>query len=258
MKRMRKQPGPRFCLRFVWPFVLAAAGCAPYAPGRAEPTMATRAPVDKSALADAEPEHGEPTPAPATPERQAGDFAVYRFSGVQLEQPVTVMQRIVAQQGHILQMDVIVAAEGREPRELRVRLDERTGEVLSVARMENGVRRPFGVAAYEELMAATIPAVESNEMLLGATGVLVGVGKSELACTRTTYRVTSRGREAMMQTLESDTFPWGDVGGEIVADDGTVLYRAELVDFGGALDAAARERAIAAHEDESPYEDELE
>ena len=40
-----------------------------------------------------------------------------------------------------------------------------------------------------------------------------------------------------MRTLQSDDFAWGDVGGEITAEDGRVLYRAELIDAGHAAAA---------------------
>jgi len=35
-----------------------------------------------------------------------------------------------------------------------------------------------------------------------------------------------------MQTLSSETFAWGDVGGEIRADGGALVYSAKLVDMG--------------------------
>ena len=40
--------------------------------------------------------------------------------------------------------------------------------------------------------------------------------------------------KATMRTLQSEDFAWGDVGGEITAEDGRVLYRAELIDRGHA------------------------
>ena len=46
--------------------------------------------------------------------------------------------------------------------------------------------------------------------------------------------------EATMSTVESEAFPWGDVGGDITTADGQLLYRVEVVDAGsGTLDRSA-------------------
>jgi hypothetical protein len=37
-----------------------------------------------------------------------------------------------------------------------------------------------------------------------------------------------------MRTLELENSPWGEVGGDVTTADGTVLYRAEVVDVGRA------------------------
>ncbi|HTQ46532.1 MAG TPA: hypothetical protein VMI75_27455 [Polyangiaceae bacterium] len=45
-----------------------------------------------------------------------------------------------------------------------------------------------------------------------------------------------------MRTLSSESFPWGDVGGDIISEDGRVLYRAEVVDVGAASPIVAASR----------------
>jgi hypothetical protein len=50
-------------------------------------------------------------------------------------------------------------------------------------------------------------------------------------------------KQATMSTLESSTFVWGDVGGEIKTDKGKVLYKAEVVEAGHD-DAAAKAAAM--------------
>ena len=45
-----------------------------------------------------------------------------------------------------------------------------------------------------------------------------------------------------MSTVQSETFPWGDVAGDITTLAGQVLYRVEVVDAG----TESRERAVGA------------
>jgi hypothetical protein len=47
-----------------------------------------------------------------------------------------------------------------------------------------------------------------------------------------------------MRTLESASFAWGDVGGEITTDKGKVLYRAEVIEAGHDDAAAAKAAAM--------------
>ena len=60
------------------------------------------------------------------------------------------------------------------------------------------------------------------------------IGSASLPCTRTSYRVKVGNRQATMRTIASAAFAWGDVGSEIKTSDGTVLYRAQVVDAGTA------------------------
>jgi len=163
------------------------------------------------------------------------------------------------------------------------------GELASVARIDDhGVQLPFGVAgsgcgqggerralnpgyipparvafatvcpifagvtvAYEQLMAQTMLGVQSNDMRLGFSDETVHVGEWSLPAIKTTYRVSVSGGEATMETYESERFPWGDVGGKIVAADGTVLYRAEVLKVGGRDLSRPRQIAIQATEEAS-------
>jgi len=49
-----------------------------------------------------------------------------------------------------------------------------------------------------------------------------------------------------MNTLESEGFSWGDLGGEIVTSNGEVLYKAELVELGHGPEKAQRKEAVVA------------
>jgi len=60
-----------------------------------------------------------------------------------------------------------------------------------------------------------------------------------LPVTKTTYRVKIGKAAATMETLSSETFAWGDVGGQIQTDAGATFYRAKLVDMGSAPGSVA-------------------
>jgi hypothetical protein len=180
--------------------------------------------------------------------RAPGDFIVYRFSGSFRKAPLTLTQKVFAREGMTLVIDMTLEGKDRKT-ELRVRMNDSAaarGEVLSVARLENGAEKDAGIAAYEALMAEVALAADQNEELLGTEEVSVEVGGATLACKRTSFRVKLGKQKATMSTLEKDGFAWGDLGGEIVAKDGTVLYRAEVVQIG---DAATTSASAIAHTD---------
>jgi len=187
-------------------------------------------------------------------EPQVGDFVVFRFSGSYRPQPLVLTQRVVAipKPGELV-MDVELD-DGESTVRLRLRLHHVSGargELASVARLDDsGKLLPFGVAAYEQLMAQTMLDVDSNDRRLGSSVVTVPVGEQSLPAVKTTYRVSVSGGAATLETYESKRFLWGDVGGRIVAADGTVLYRAEVLKVGDGRDLSkARQIAIqAGHE----------
>ena len=167
--------------------------------------------------------------------RKPGDFIVYRFSGSFRKAPRTLTERVVAREGTILVIDMALAREGGAKDELRVRFSDAPasrGEVIAVAQVDGSVERSVGVEVYEALMAEVALAADQNEALLGAEDTTIEIGGATLPCRRTNYRVRIGKRAATMSTLESDTFAWGDLGGEITAKDGTVLYRAEIIEVG--------------------------
>jgi hypothetical protein len=126
-----------------------------------------------------------------------------------------------------------------------VRIDEASptrNEVTSVARLVRGVEKPATIEAYEALMARTALAADGNDALVGTEEVTVDVGGAAILAKQTTYRVHVGKHQATLRTLESASFAWGDVGGEITAG-GKVLYRAEVVEAGH--DDAAAKAALA-------------
>ncbi len=182
-------------------------------------------------------------PAAAAPGTRApGDFVVYRFSGAFRKAPLTLTQRVIAKKGSLVTIDVS-AVEGDDREELRVTLDEATHQVKSVAMLDHGVEKATDLDAYESLMARTALAADANEALVGTEQVTVDVGGASVAAKKTTYRVRVGKKHATMSTLESASFAWGDVGGEIKTDKGKVLYKAEVIEAGHD-DAAAKAAAM--------------
>lgn len=174
--------------------------------------------------------------------RMPGDFVVYRFSGSFRKAPLTLTQRVIARNGAELTID-FVAVEGSDREELRVTLDETTHEVKSVKMLDHGVEKATDLDAYGSLMARTVLVADQNEALLGTEEVSVDVGGASVSAKKTSYRVKVGKHQATMSTLESASFQWGDVGGEITTGKGKVLYRAEVVEAGHD-DAAAHAAAM--------------
>ncbi|WP_437587103.1 hypothetical protein [Sorangium sp. So ce1000] len=179
--------------------------------------------------------------------RKPGDYVAYRFSGSFRKTPLLLTQRVVAREGDVLVVDVTLE-DGKQTEALRVRMSDepsRRGEVLSAAWIDGGAERPATLSTYDAMMAKTALAADENEDVLGSEAVNVEVGGASIPCQQTSFRVRIGKAKATMRTLQSDDFAWGDVGGEITAEDGRVLYRAELIDRGH---ADTHERAAASAE----------
>jgi hypothetical protein len=229
-------------------FTLLVAGCAPAT--IMDPGKTPAAEADKNATTARSPhfeDDGLSAPAAkaaaaaTTAARAPGDFIVYKFSGSYRKAPATLTERVIAREGDVVTIDMTLEdASGK--RSLRVKMSDAPGtrgDVASVARLENGQEIATGLVAYDTFLAATMLAADSNEETLASEDVTVDVGGAALAGKRTTYRVRVGKEAAMMSTVESTTFAWGDLGGEIKAKNGKVLYRAEILEVGHAAPAPA-------------------
>jgi hypothetical protein len=221
---------------------LLATGCAGVSP---TPTVATpasaRAEVPAAAAEEAT---AKAAPAPdataseaeTTGARKAGDFIVYRFTGSFRKTPLTLTERVIDRRGAMLTVD-ITAEEGESKRQLRVKINEASAvknDVVAVSVIEGGAEKPAGIEAYEALLADTSLAADENEAMLGAEDAMLDVGGAPLPVRKTSYRVRVGKKAATLRTIESEGFAWGDLGGEITAGNGKVLYRAEVVELGHA------------------------
>jgi hypothetical protein len=75
-------------------------------------------------------------------------------------------------------------------------------------------------------------AADSNDGKIDSTTDTCLIGTEEHSCESTRYRVKIGERAAKMTVTSSPEVASGDVSGEIVADDGTVVYRGEIVEMG--------------------------
>ena len=189
-----------------------------------EETTATTAPAADATASEAE----------TTGARRAGDFIVYRFTGSFRKTPLTLTERVVERRGAMLTVD-ITAEEGESKRQLRVKINEASAvknDVVAVSVIEGGAEKAAGIEAYEALLADTSLAADENEAMLGAEDAMLDVGGAPLPVRKTSYRVRVGKKSATLRTVESEGFAWGDLGGEITAGNGKVLYRAEVVELG--------------------------
>jgi len=167
-----------------------------------------------------------------TSARRIGDYVVYRFSGSFRDAPVEVTHRVVDRRGDMLVIDVTIEDRGAQQR-LRMRVTD-SGDLLSVARWEGDVLRPFGVPAFESMMSELTLAADENLGLIEERRGELEIGGAPVDATVARYRVRVGAHDAVMVTKSAPGFAWGDVGGEIRASSGKVLYKAEIVESGNA------------------------
>lgn len=173
--------------------------------------------------------------------RKVGDFHVYQYSGSALKQPATLTEQVVGMKGQALVVDFVLE-QGGDMSGLRVLMDSED-RILSVARITADGEAPATLADYDAMMARTQLVPDSNDRTLTSDHTSCMVGDESVDCDVTVYRVTLGGKNAKLSVTTSDKLPGRDVGGDIVSEDGKVLYSARLVERGNqppAIDAFAK------------------
>lgn len=224
-------------------------------------TQAVTTPEKPAVVASVEKEAEKPVEtkaetAPIEKPRAVGDYVVYRFSGSFHKAPVTLTERIVARDESTLTLDVILE-DGKKKYELRVRQSDAPatrGEILSVQRARKGKLVSISLDEYEEIMAKTIVTADENEAELGSEDVKVDIGGDAIAAKRTSFRVKMGEQTATLRTTASAQFPWGDLAGEIQTEDGSVIYRAEILNTGHVVESKTTDGPAVARSDYDDYE----
>jgi hypothetical protein len=169
------------------------------------------------------------TPAPV--EHKVGDFWVHRISGSFSQKPLVLVERVVAMDETSTTVEYTVEDQDGQSQMLVTR-EVSTDQIISVMRSVDGKTVAASVADFEQLIARTTFAPDSNEGYRDRTLGTCLVGPSELDCETKTYRVMIGEREASLDITRSDKYPGRDIGGEITTADGEVIYRAELLEVG--------------------------
>ena len=168
-----------------------------------------------------------------TESRKVGDFSVHRFSGSYQKAPLTLTEEVVGSEFGLWVIDYTFE-EQAETTKLRVRFDPRTESVFSVAKLDGGKETSVAISVYDQLIERTSFAADANDGVV-APGRTTGlVGPSELDCETKTYKVRVGDRFGTLTVSRTDQVAGGDVTGDLIADDGTVIYRSELVEVGNA------------------------
>jgi hypothetical protein len=193
----------------------------------AKVTESTDVGTSESNAVEAEKAATEPPKAIA---RKLGDFHVYQYAGTFSKQPMTLTEQVVAMDGDALVVDFVLE-EGSSMSALRVHM-KADNDVVSVARITDAGEAPATVADYEAMMQRTQFVPDSNDEVLGKEHTSCLVGDEQVECDVTTYHVTYGHKHATLAITTSDKLPGRDLGGDVVGEDGKVLYTARLVERG--------------------------
>jgi hypothetical protein len=167
----------------------------------------------------------------AQAERKVGDFWVHRISGSFSEQPLLLVERVVAIDENTSTVEYTLEDFDGKTAFLVTR-EASTDQIISVMRIVDGKAEPASIADFDGLIAKTTFVPDSNEGYVDRTLGTCLVGPSELDCETKSYRVMVGDREASLDITRSDKYPGRDIGGEITSADGEVIYRAELLEAG--------------------------
>ncbi|MDX2053483.1 MAG: hypothetical protein SFV15_13880 [Polyangiaceae bacterium] len=163
--------------------------------------------------------------------RRVGDYFVSRFSGTFREQPLELKEAVLSSDAKAVVVEYALQ-DGDKSTTLRVYRNPKTDAVEKVLAVEGKSERPSTLAAFEELLAQTVFAADSNEGLVDAKKSTCLVGTDEHACESKEYAVFVGEKMATMVVTSSRELPGRDIGGEIKTEDGDILYRSELIETG--------------------------
>jgi hypothetical protein len=207
------------------PAAHSTAASAPSGRERSHPAKSVATSDDDAKDTD----HAEGTSA-SSAFRQVGDYHVYQYTGSFAKQPLTLTEQVVGKDGDALLVDFVLE-EGEKMTALRVRMHD-DGEVLAVRRITDDGDVPATMADYEAMMKRTELLPDTNDQMVATDHTSCLIGDEQVDCDMTTYMVTLSGKHAKLMITKSSRVPGRDIGGDIVADDGKVLYSARLIERG--------------------------
>lgn len=161
--------------------------------------------------------------------RRVGDLWVHRFSGSYRADNLIVREEVIGQNGDVLLVDFTLT-EGDAETQLRVEMSKRSERVIKVSRVVHGKLAPGKLADFDALMEKTSFVPDRNRGKIAEKTQTCLVGKDELNCELTEYKVLLGEDEATLTVAHNDELR-RDISGEITAVDGTVIYHAELLEM---------------------------
>lgn len=177
-------------------------------------------------------------------ERAVGDYFVHRFSGSFLGHPLTLTEEVVAQKDGLFLIDYTFEEEGHTT-EIHAWTDPESGNVVKASEGEGDAEIEVSPEAFDALLAKTLFVPDINEEQLGSEQKTCLIGPKELDCELKRYRVIVGEKSATLSVARSAELAGRDLSGEIKADDGSLIYRAELLEMGN---DAGLERSVAQSE----------
>lgn len=159
--------------------------------------------------------------------RHVGELVVHRFSGSFHRTPLVLTEEVVGREGERWVVDLTLE-DGAATTHFRVRMDDE-GQVSSASRLSGQREIPGSLDDYNAMVDSTVFAADANDGLVGAEKSTCLLGSRELDCEVKSYRVRVANKAATLKVSESRELPGRDLAGEIVSDDGRVLYRSQIV-----------------------------
>jgi len=175
--------------------------------------------------------------------RRVGDRLVHRYSGTYRSEALVIEERVIGQEGDVLVVEYTVL-EGEPPQKLRVRMSVRSERIVDVVKVEDDLETPGALGDYERLMEKTAFAAERNRGLVARKAQTCLIGPAEFDCVESTFDVQVDGQDGTMFVSRHPGMA-RDIAGEVTAVDGTILYKADLIEFERGAIAADTEPTVA-------------
>lgn len=175
--------------------------------------------------------------------RRVGDLWVHRFSGSYRAEGLILREEVIAEKGDLLLVDFTLT-EGETNTQLRVQMAKGSERVIAVSRVVEGKVIPGSLADLDALLEKTAFVPDQNHGKVAAKSQTCLVGKDELNCELSEYKVLLGEKEATLTVAHNDELR-RDISGEITAVDGTVLYHAELIEMQRGQEQVASEGGVA-------------
>lgn len=175
--------------------------------------------------------------------RRVGDRLVHRYSGTYRDEPLVVLEQVVAIKGDVLVVDYQVL-EGDEDLHLRVEMTTQSERIMKVSRVSAEGVVPTDREQLTRLMQKTSFSADRNDGLVARRSQTCLVGPQEFDCQVSQFEVEVAGEPATLLVARHPAL-LRDVAGEVVAVDGTVLYKADLIEFDRGDGSSATDSSVA-------------